>query len=513
MDASEKPYLPDRPGVDFSFFAWFLALAVVFQLARGDMGVFPGFRNTPNGYTLGDGVVPLVWFCCALLTLAFPTRVWSVVLLAMTGLYDFWWRLPVATPSIYFHALVSAQIAFTAAYLVVRQRTLHLSSAAFIDALRKPILGLLVGLFFFGAFHKLTGSAIAATSDFFALVSRYYVPFLPMWRVPDVMCWLVTIGGEGAIACTLLFKRTRWVGVLLCIGFTAFVGSTVYGFGAIILAAVMPLVAVPLLLEPLDRLNRADSLSRIAKGATWRIVFAILIGGLFIIDHARGFSLADRPWLFGPAARPTIGNALTILQVVWFVLNTTVLACVLMAVYRHRSRIVAHISPARAGISYALPLFLACSELALYAGWKNTPAFTMFSGVTVESCAPNHWIARSHFLNSFFYRDLLLVTAPGGERIGIPALSLKEKWRRSRRLGVVDSDVEAYRDGEIGRLHAGVESRFSFNELEHLRATSWVEVLLPRRLFFLNSVSEANLRCSMPDLFSATPGARSSLKP
>ncbi|MEQ1912543.1 MAG: hypothetical protein ABMA15_27235, partial [Vicinamibacterales bacterium] len=60
LDAPKNDSVADYSGLDFSFFAWFLALAVVFQLARGDMGVFPGFRNTPNGYTLGDGVVPLV---------------------------------------------------------------------------------------------------------------------------------------------------------------------------------------------------------------------------------------------------------------------------------------------------------------------------------------------------------------------------------------------------------------------------------------------------------------------
>jgi hypothetical protein len=92
---------------DFAVFAWFLAFAVLFQLARGDMGLFPALRNTPNGTTLGDGPVPEVWFCCALLVLAYPNRVWSLVLLGIAGVFDLWWRLPTVTPSIYFHGLIS----------------------------------------------------------------------------------------------------------------------------------------------------------------------------------------------------------------------------------------------------------------------------------------------------------------------------------------------------------------------------------------------------------------------
>src|SRR5262245_27496830 len=87
----------ERPDLDFSVFAWFFAMAVLFQLARGDMGLFPEWRSTPDGTGLGDGFSAQVWFGCALLTLAFPNRVWCLVLLSVAGLLDFWWRLPIST--------------------------------------------------------------------------------------------------------------------------------------------------------------------------------------------------------------------------------------------------------------------------------------------------------------------------------------------------------------------------------------------------------------------------------
>ena len=104
-----------RLELDFAVFAWVFAMAVVFQLARGDIGLFPELRSTPNGSTLGDGLVPQIWFGCALLTLAVPHKVWCLMLLAVAGLLDFWRRLPVSTASLYFHAVVSGLIRWNSA--------------------------------------------------------------------------------------------------------------------------------------------------------------------------------------------------------------------------------------------------------------------------------------------------------------------------------------------------------------------------------------------------------------
>jgi hypothetical protein len=131
----------------------------------------------------------------------------------------------------------------------------------------------------------------------------------------------------------------------------------------------------------------------------------------------------------------------------------------------------------------------------------------MFSGLIVKSCMPNHLIAGSHFLSSFFHRDLLFVTTLQGEKIGIPALSLQAKWDRSRRLGSPDSLVEIYRNAKVTRMRRGVEEPFDITDLDNVQVSSWVEVILPRRLFFLNPAREEDLRCSMPDLFPVPPGA------
>jgi len=495
-----------RSEFDFAVFAWFLAFAVLFQLARGDMGLFPALRKTPNGTTLGDGPVPEVWFCCALLVLLYPNRVWSLVLLGIAGVFDLWWRLPTVTPSIYFHGLISLQILLTALYLIARRRRLRIPPAEFIDSFRTPVLGLLIALFFFSGFHKLSYGGPAATTSFFRLVAGYYLPFLPTAHLPRIAIWFLTVAGELGMATTLFFQRTRPAALLLCVGFACFVGTVVYGFGAIVLAALTPLIATHLVFEPLNRLGLTDFLRRHMTAKSWRLAFLVAIGAVFLHDHATGFTLADRTWLFGPDEKPKTADVLTLMQSLWFVFSTGVFVGVLAAAIRHRSAIAILFRPARTWIAYALPAFVVLSELGLYTGLKDSPNFTMFSGLAVKSCIPNHLIARDRFLSAFFHRDLLFATTPQGTKIGIPALSLRAKLDRARRHGTPDPLIEIYRNAEVTRMRGGVEEPFNLNNLDDIRASSWLEVLLPRRLFFLEAASEADLRCSMPALFTVPRG-------
>jgi len=185
-------------------------------------------RSTPNGSTLGDGLVPQIWFGCALLTLAVPHKVWCLMLLAVAGLLDFWWRLPV-TASLYFHAVVSGLILFAALCVFAKPRSLWISPSAFIESFRAPLLGLLVVLFCVSAFHKLTRAATYSSVDFFRLLGRYYVPFLPASGGPRLLMWFFTVAGEATIGATLLFRQTRLMGLVLGVGFACLVGSIVYG--------------------------------------------------------------------------------------------------------------------------------------------------------------------------------------------------------------------------------------------------------------------------------------------
>lgn len=476
-------------------------MAVLFQLARGDMGLFAKLRNTPNGFTFGDGLVPQVWFGCALVALAYPQSVWTLILLGIAGAYDFWWRLPYATPSIYFHALISVQVLVTALHLLVSRRSFRILPEEFIDYFRPSVLGLLIVLFSFAVFHKLTSSAPALTAHFFHLLTRYYLPFLPLYRIPNIGWWLLTVGGELVIAVTLLFQRTRWLALPLCVVFACFVGSIVYGFGAIVLASLTPLLAIHLIFEPFDGIGVKLFLRRYATARIWRFSFALVITAVFLCDHVTGFTLADRDWLFRPGAKPDTVDVLTPMQFVWFIFSTTVLIAVLVAAYRHRSAIAARIRPTPCWVVYALPAFFVLSEVGLYTGLKDRPNVAMFSGLAVKTCTPNHYIARSRFVSSFFHRDLLFVTTPQGGRIGMPALSLQAEWDRSRRLGIPDPLVEFYRNARVTRMRQGVEEPFDINHLGDVQAHSWIEGILPTRLFFLYPTSEVDLRCSMPDLF------------
>ena len=77
---------------------------------------------------------------------------------------------------------------------------------------------------------------------------------------------------------------------------------------------------------------------------------------------------------------------------------------------------------------------------------------------------------------------------------------------RARRHGIPDPLIEIYRNAEVTRMRGGVEEPFNLNNLDNIQPSSWLEVLLPRRLFFLEAATEADLRCSMPALFPVPRG-------
>jgi hypothetical protein len=498
-DAAALP--KQRLDLDFSVFAWLLAMAALFQLARGDMGLFRELRSTPDGTGFGDGFFAQVWFGCALLTLAFPRRVWCLVLLSLAELLDFWWRLPLTTASLYFHAVVSSQIVFTTVWLVAKRRTLRISPETLIESLRASMVGLLGVLFCVAAFHKLTRGATYESAEFFRRIGRYYVPHLPQAGGPSLLTWFITVGGEATIGTALLFRRTRLGGLVLGVGFACVVGSIVYGFGAIVLASLMSLEVASLVAEPLDRLALTRFLRTSATPQTWRIAFVLAVAALFFVDHARGFTLADRAGLFAPGHQPTTADVLTYMQVLWFTLSTTALVAVVVAARTHGAAIIRSVHRPLGYAAYALPALFCLSEVGVYAGVKDRPNIAMFSGLRVASCAPNHLVMRGRFYSSFFHRDLLLVRAPGRETIGIPALSLRARADRAQRYGERDPMVDEFRHGMITRLRGGVEQPFDLDALEEVTAGSWLEAALPPRLFWFSPVGERDLRCSMPDLF------------
>jgi hypothetical protein len=191
------------------------------------------------------------------------------------------------------------------------------------------------------------------------------------------------------------------------------------------------------------------------------------------------------------------------MQVLWFVLSTMAFVAVVVAAWRHGTAIVAQVRLPLGSVACVLPALFLLSEVGVYTGLKDRPNIAMFSGVRVASCAPNHLVMRGRFYSSVFHRDLLLVRTPGGQTSGIPVLSLQARSDWAKRHGERDPLVEAYRSGNITRLHAGVEEPFDLAALDGAAADSWLEGVLPHRLFWFSPLSEADLRCSMPDLFPA----------
>jgi hypothetical protein len=319
--------------------------------------------------------------------------------------------------------------------------------------------------------------------------------------------WFLTVCGEATIGVTLLFHRTRLVGLVLGVAFACLVGSVVYGFGAIVLASVASLGVASLVVEPLDRLALTRFLRTRATPQAWRLAFAFAVAALFFIDHVRGFTLADRGARFALGDQPTTADVLTYMQALWFALSTTALAAVVVSIRTHGAAIVQIVRRPLSYAAYALPALFFLSEAGVYAGVKDRPNVAMFSGLSVASCAPNHILMRGRFYGSFFHRDLLFVRAPGRETVGIPARSLQASVDRAKRYGERDQIVDRFQHGTITRLRGGVEAPFDFGALEEVTAGSWSEAALPPRLFWFSPLREADLRCSMPDLFQARSGS------
>jgi hypothetical protein len=174
---------------------------------------------------------------------------------------------------------------------------------------------------------------------------------------------------------------------------------------------------------------------------------------------------------------------------------------VVVAARTHGAAIIRSVHRPLGYAAYAVPALLFLSEVGVYAGLKDRPNIAMFSGLSVASCAPNHIVMRCRFYSSFFHRDLLLIRVPGREAVGIPTRSLRARAERAKRYGERDPMADQFRHGTLTRLRGGVEEPFDFEALEGATASNWLEAALPPRLFWFSPVGEADLRCSMPDLF------------
>lgn len=164
-------------------------------------------------------------------------------------------------------------------------------------------------------------------------------------------------------------RRTRPIAVVAWIGFASFVGVVVYGFGSIVLATLIPLTSTRRLLGPLR--NRVAVAARRAPAAAWRVGSAAAIATVFFADHASGFTLADRPWLFERDQRPTTVDVLTPMQCVWFLLIGCVLSSALVALRRRRAAVAATVRPVPVWIAFAVPALLTVSEVGLYTGLRS----------------------------------------------------------------------------------------------------------------------------------------------
>lgn len=505
--STEDPGSVDQPRGDFAVFVWFLALAVLFQLARGDMGLIRAWRASPGGSGFGDGLVPQIWFACGVMTLLLPHRVSVLALFTAAGVYDLWWRLPIVTPSIFFHGLVSAQVLLTLFYLALRNASRGLgprvTPAEFMSAFRASALALLLTLFLFAVLHKFTDTSRDWTAGFFHQIAKYYMPFFPMYSIPRGYYWLLTVGGEALIVALLAFRRTRPLAVLSGIAFACFVGTVVYGFGSIVLATFLALSATGRLFAPITRLAMVTRARNLLSPGTWRLVFAAAICSIFFLDHSSGFTMADRAWAFVPGREPGTFDVLTPMQFAWFAISTPVLISALVAWCRCRSKILDPSPPLRLVVAYALAALLVVSELGIYAGVKTRPNVAMFSGVNVRGAEPNHQLFAARLLTSHFHRDLLIVTTSDGRSIAAPALALRALLDHERRHGAENKLLNQYRNAPIRRLRMGQESTFAFEDLDTVEPTSMLELLLPERLFYLEPEMEDGLMQSMPELFGS----------
>lgn len=351
-----------------------------------------------------------------------PASPWRLALLAVVQIYKTWVWSPLVSNHWLFTVIVSVTILAALSLVVLRQRSLRGPSGDVYGLFAPAVRLELLLLYFFVAFHKLNSSfldpATSCASTFLAAQSPGLLPDTPLTRGLAIAG---TIGAEAAIPLLLVFRRTRYAGLLLGVVFHAGLALNplegFYNFSAMVFAAFT-------LFLPDDLLP--------GVAARWRAVRA-----------AGGLRAAVAP--AGAAVLAALAILVTVLRhdlardpivAAWVVYAGAALGSLL--VFRAEASRAEPAGrmfrvPSRALLLF--PLLTVLNGASPYLGLKTETSFAMFSNLRTEGGVTNHLLVPAATQIFGYQDDLVAVTRStdpflrrlAGQKLLIPYFEVRRK--------------------------------------------------------------------------------------
>ena len=351
-----------------------------------------------------------------------PASPWRLALLAVVQIHKTWVWSPLVSNHWIFTAIVGATFLAAFGLLVLRQRRLGVP-AGDVYRLFAPAARLeLLLLYFFVVFHKLNSSFLDPdTSCAAAFLAAQFPGLLPDTPFAGGLAIAITIGFEAAIPLLLLFRRTRYAGILVGVAFHAGIALNplegFYNFSAMLFAAFT-------LFLPGDLVPRARARWQAARSAGQRLAFGLRAAA------AAGIPAALLLLVLWPApVRDPVVAA-------WVLYAGAVIA--LLAVFRQEA--------SSSGASGALfrpgspvlllfPVLTFVNGASPYLGLKTETSFSMFSNLRTEGGVTNHLLVPAGTQIFGYQRDLVAVTGStdtflqrlAERRLLIPAFEVRRK--------------------------------------------------------------------------------------
>ena len=342
-----------------------------------------------------------------------PQAVWAFVLMLCCSVANTFDWMPYAPNHITFEFIINVGMIGALAWVIVR--FYHQNGiAAQLDApaVRESLLETfapfirvsLLLLYFYAVLHKLNWDYFNVDISCSTFLLQGYSKRLPFLPDSTLVRWLAiwgTIIIEAAIPLFLLFKRTRWTGILLGLGFHFFLSlhphAGLYSFSAL-------LFSLYILFTPSDFIENIQRSGRLGviKVQQWahklRLPCALFI--VFLVVLVLG----------GNGRIPRINYHLNHVGLfIWFgwgLLLIGLFSLGLISVARTAVRYPA-VFRVRPVALWAIPLVVVFNGMNPYLGLKTQTSFSMFSNLRTEGGVSNHLFIPSSVQLQALQSDLI----------------------------------------------------------------------------------------------------------
>jgi hypothetical protein len=376
--------------------------------------------------TSADGTIPSLHVAsagyaastmAALWLLARPAAVGRLLLLCAVLAVALFLKMPRLPNHGFFDFVVALTILFAALLTGWRRRALP-DGAALYAAFAPAVRWSVVVMYGWAVVHKLN-------ADFFDLeVScgprqldevRRYLRHLPAGPVMQAFGIYGTLVVETAIPLLLVFRRTRYAGIALALGFHYVLGAGYARFSAMLVAMLTLFVGADLIDPVREAVRRRVSAHRLRRLRAAGVGLAAVGYGLIIA---------------GNRAAQTPAITLHAVTQAWFVYGVLA-AALFAAACGLRRRLVADdrhpwrfTHPALA----VVPVLMLVNGLTPHIGVKNTQAFAMYSNLRTEGGVSNHLFLPSALQVFDQERDLVTIVSSSDR---VLALLARRQWHGS----------------------------------------------------------------------------------